>query len=71
MPPAIRPVNPIASGDSMMCGIAIGLLKGMSPQNCIRLGMACAAANAEMWEPANCSKERVYQLMPQVKLTRL
>jgi len=45
-PPRIGVVNPIGSGDAMMAGIAVGLVRGRSLPDALRLGIACGAANA-------------------------
>lgn len=45
-PPRIKAVNPIGSGDAMMAGIAVGLIRGKSLHDALRLGVACGAANA-------------------------
>jgi len=45
-PPAIRPLNPIGSGDAMAGGIAHGLRAGMDVPEAVRLGVACGTANA-------------------------
>ena len=45
-PPQIDPVNPIGSGDAMSAGIALGLSRGDSLEDALKLGMACGAANA-------------------------
>lgn len=45
-PPAVRVVNPIGSGDSMLAGMAVALWKGQSVMDALRLGVACGAANA-------------------------
>ena len=45
-PPCIEVVNPIGSGDAMMAGLAVGLVRGKSLLEALRLGIACGAANA-------------------------
>ena len=67
MPPKLNTVNPVASGDALVAGIAVGLARDLPIEETIRLGVACGAANAAMWEPAMCSPEAVERLMPQVQ----
>jgi len=67
-PPTVKTVNPVASGDSLVAGVAVGLARGLPPEDVIRLGIASGAANAEMWQAASCTRERIEQLVPQVQL---
>ena len=50
-PPKVETKNPIGSGDAMMAGIAVGLVRGQSILEAMRLGAACGAANAMTAEP--------------------
>jgi tagatose 6-phosphate kinase len=50
-PPRVKAKNPIGSGDAMMAGIAVGLLRGESMTEAVGLGIACGAANAMTAEP--------------------
>jgi tagatose 6-phosphate kinase len=50
-PPHVNVVNPIGSGDAMTAGIAVGLLRGETMLEAVRLGVACGAANAMTAEP--------------------
>jgi tagatose 6-phosphate kinase len=43
--------NAIGSGDAMMAGIAVGLVRGRSMLEAVRFGAACGAANAMTTEP--------------------
>jgi fructose-1-phosphate kinase PfkB-like protein len=45
-PPPVQTKNPIGSGDAMMAGIAVGLVRGQSILEAVRFGAACGAANA-------------------------
>ncbi len=48
MPPRIKVVNPIGSGDAMMAGIACKLLGGEKVIDAVRFGIGCGTANALM-----------------------
>jgi tagatose 6-phosphate kinase len=50
-PPRVKAKNPIGSGDAMMAGIAVALMRGKSVLEAVRLGIACGAANAMTAEP--------------------
>jgi 1-phosphofructokinase/tagatose 6-phosphate kinase len=44
--PKVEAVSTVGSGDSIMGGYAARLLEGAPPEECLRFGLACAAANA-------------------------
>jgi tagatose 6-phosphate kinase len=50
LPPKIQVVNPIGSGDSLLAGIVDGWLKGLEAELLLRRGIACAVANALVWD---------------------
>ncbi len=50
IPPVIEVVNPIGSGDSLLAGLVDGWLKGMDPEPLFRHALACAVANALVWD---------------------
>lgn len=45
-PPALQIVSSIGSGDSLLAGLATGLLRGDDLPEALRLGVACGAADA-------------------------
>ncbi len=45
--PEVTVLSPIGSGDSMAAGLAAGLERGWSIEEAAKLGVACAAANAQ------------------------
>jgi tagatose 6-phosphate kinase len=66
IPPKIEVVNPIGSGDSLLAGLVDGWLDNLEPEALIRHAVACAVANALVWdagviEPADVARwsERV------------
>jgi fructose-1-phosphate kinase PfkB-like protein len=61
-PPEIRPVNPIGSGDCLLAGLADGWLKGLEPPVLLRHGIACAVANALVWDAGAIDPETVLRL---------
>ncbi len=50
-PPRVKAKNPIGSGDAMMAGIAVGLMRGEAIADAVQLGIACGAANAMTVDP--------------------
>jgi len=69
--PRVQTVNPVGSGDCLVGGIAAGLYWGWKPAECVRLGIACGAANAAVWDPAYVSKRQVEALLGKVRLERV
>jgi tagatose 6-phosphate kinase len=49
-PPQIQVVNPIGSGDSLLAGLVDGWLNKLEPEALIRHAVACAIANALVWD---------------------
>jgi len=68
--PVVRTVNPVGSGDCLVAGIASGILRGWEHERCVRLGIACGAANAAVWDAAGATKEQVEALLGRVVLER-
>ncbi|MFI5455150.1 MAG: 1-phosphofructokinase family hexose kinase [Isosphaerales bacterium] len=50
IPPAIEAVNPIGSGDALLAGLVDGWLSGLEPEPLFRHAIACAVANALVWD---------------------
>jgi tagatose 6-phosphate kinase len=50
IPPQIKVVNPIGSGDSLLAGLVDGWLKRLEPEPLFRHAIACAVANALVWD---------------------
>lgn len=67
-PPEIEVVNPIGSGDSLLAGLVDSRLKGLDPEATIRRAMACAAANASVWDAGAIEPEAVERLAEQVEV---
>lgn len=65
-PPDIKVVNPIGSGDSFLAGLVDGWLAGLEPEPLIRRAMACAAANASVWDCGAVDPELVTRLEDEI-----
>jgi 1-phosphofructokinase family hexose kinase len=66
-PPAgMRVVNPIGCGDCVAAGVAWGLFQNLDAVECVRIGMAAAAANLEQMTSARFDRRRVEELVSQV-----
>lgn len=60
--------NGVGSGDALVGGWAIGLLKKMSFTEIMRLSISCASANLYTLAPGGCDKTTVYELMSRVEI---
>ncbi|MDP4095048.1 MAG: 1-phosphofructokinase [Bacillota bacterium] len=70
-PPKLTAVNTIGSGDSMVAGMAAGIIRDYSPENMFKLGMACAAANTQFKEIGYITVELVEKYMSEIKVEYL
>jgi sugar/nucleoside kinase (ribokinase family) len=61
-------VNPIGCGDCLAAGLAIGLNRGQSLKEAVRLGMAAAADNVTQLQPARLDPQRVQGWLGQISL---
>ncbi len=59
IPPSIEVVNPIGSGDSLLAGLVDAWLARRDPEEIVRNGLACAVANALVWDPGDIQGEQV------------
>ena len=67
-PPAVKAINPIGSGDALTAGLMAGLVRGLPPEECFRLGMATAVANTLTWDACRFNLADVEALLPQIEL---
>lgn len=71
VPPEVKPVSTIGSGDSLIAGVTYALEQGMGIQDALKLGCAAGAATA-MSDGADIGdKEDVERLVSGVSITRL
>jgi tagatose 6-phosphate kinase len=62
MPPRVKAKNSIGSGDAMLAGIAVALVRGQSVPDAVRFGAACGAANAMTIRPGSVRMKDVKRL---------
>lgn len=67
-PPQIEAKNPIGSGDSMLAGLVDARLRGLDPESALRRAVACAAANASVWDAGAIDPELVARLEPEIEI---
>jgi fructose-1-phosphate kinase PfkB-like protein len=68
IPPAIKPVSPIGSGDSFAGGFAVALARGTEPIEAARLGVACGTANALTLQAGFLNRDEVERLQQLVRV---
>lgn len=70
-PADVEVVNPIGSGDSFLAGLVDGWLANRDPEALIRRAMACAAANASVWDSGAIEPDLVAQLEEEIEIEAL
>lgn len=70
-PPTIDPVNPIGSGDCLLAGLVDAHLAGLDPEATLRRAVACAVANALVWDAGGIDREGVQRLEEKVAIEHL
>ena len=66
VPPQIKVVNPIGSGDSHLAGLVDGWLNRLEPEALFRHAIACAVANAMVWDAGAIEPTEVARWSKQV-----
>ena len=69
--PAVDAVNTVGCGDSMIAGFAVGMSRGLSMEDTIRLASAVSAANAMRMETGFFVKEDMEALLPQIQIRKI
>lgn len=71
IPPGIRPVNPIGSGDSLLAGLVDAWLNRLEPEPLFQHAIACAIANALVWDAGAIDPQTVAQWSEKVVIERV
>ena len=69
--PKVNIKNPVGSGDSTIAGFAYGLNENKSPEETLKLAMACGISNAMMDETGNIDLDVVKELFNKVKVEKI
>ena len=69
--PKLETVNTVGCGDSMIAGFAVGISRGLSMEETIRLASAVSAANAMRQETGFIVLEDMQALIPRIGIRRL
>ncbi|QDV16473.1 Tagatose-6-phosphate kinase [Gimesia panareensis] len=70
-PATAEVVNPIACGDSLAAGIAVGVHRGKPVPEAIRWGMAAAADNLTQLLPARLCEKRMQAFFDQIEVEQI
>ncbi|PDV98810.1 1-phosphofructokinase family hexose kinase [Candidatus Chloroploca asiatica] len=70
-PPPITLISSVGSGDSLLAGLATGLLRGMALPNALRLAVACGTADALTVGGGRIDPAQVAELTATTRLTEL
>jgi tagatose 6-phosphate kinase len=70
-PPSVAVVNSVGSGDSLVAGLAVGLMQGLAPEEILRLAVACGTANTLTTNVAAVNPEDLAQIKPRVQVRKL
>ncbi len=71
LPPKIKEVNPVGSGDALVAGFAIGLFKGFGIADTGRLGVALGTANAMVWDIGKFNMKDLMNIYEKVKVYKI
>jgi tagatose 6-phosphate kinase len=69
-PPAIQEINAVGSGDSLVAGFAVGLLRKWPLEQCAIWGVSAGTVNAMRWDIGHVTQAEVAKIAPQVSVRR-
>lgn len=67
----VETMTQIGCGDALVAGLAVGMLRRMSWEDCVRWGIASGTANLYSPEPGRFDKERAREISRQVEIIPL
>ena len=70
-PPRLTRRSTVGSGDSALAGIAQAIRSGASPDEALRLGAACAAANCLADSPGGARLEDIRRFQKEIPVQTL
>lgn len=69
--PEIGVINPVGSGDSMVAGVAVGLVKNYDFEKMVKLASACGTANVMEKETGKVDIDNVEKLMEDIIVEKI
>ncbi len=70
-PPQVKVINSIGSGDGVAAGISVGMVRGLSLIESIRLGIACGTANCKTRIAGVVRSNDIQAMIPKVRIESL
>ena len=70
-PPKVSVVSAVGSGDAFLAGFAAASMERKDFSERMRLATACGAANASSFGACQFTREKLEEILPEVKLERL
>lgn len=70
-PPPVEVVSTVGSGDCLVAGLTLAMVRGMPLEAMLRWGVAAGTANAAVLGPGLCTRGEIEALVPKVKITAL
>jgi len=68
IPPRIKIINPVGSGDSFIAGFVYGIINNLDFLDLIRIATAAGVANVSMWDAGSCNYEEIMKFVDKVKI---
>jgi tagatose 6-phosphate kinase len=68
IPPRIKAINSVGSGDSFIAGFVYGINEELDLLDSVRIATAAGVANVSMWDAASCSYDQIMQFVDKVKV---
>jgi len=69
-PPPITEVNPVGSGDSLVAGFCVGVVRSWPLEQIARTAIACGTANAMSWDIGHFTVAEVAKIAEQVTIAQ-
>jgi len=68
--PSVNAINPVGSGDSMVAGLAVALLREYDLETMLSLGAACGTAKAMEAETGKVDVVNVKKIIKEIKIEK-
>lgn len=68
--PDVNVVNPVGSGDSMVAGLAVSLLRDYDIETILKIGAACGTANAMEAETGKVDMHNMKKIMSEIEIEK-
>ncbi len=69
VPPKLKRTNPIGCGDSFIAGFLAYMVRGLGFTDCVRMAVACGAANALSIDPGSVKRSEVKRMYNKVRIS--